>query len=166
MEQKRIKIVIKLSEGKTLPLEVSPQDTIGSIQAKIKEAEGIAIEDQQIGVNIDKPKDPSSVCYLPYQTIEELNLSDDSEILCYRRSGGLQIKIKFGDETFPLDSDVRDSIYHVKELIASQKGIPAEKQRILFCRKNTREPQKTSGLLCSERFDAVSCCQRLEQQNK
>lgn len=142
MEQKKIKITIKLPEDKTLPLDVDPSDTILSIQTKIKEATGIEVQNQQIGVNFEMSKHISNVCYLPFETVEGLGLSDGAEVLCYHRKGGVKIYVRHNTETLSIDSDYYDSLYHVKELIAAEKGIPIERQRIVFAGKQLADNKK------------------------
>ena len=135
MEQTKIKITIEFESGKSLSLEVSPSEAIDSIQNRIKELEGIEIEDQQIGTNFGDLKSTKKSCYFPYETIEGLGLSDGAKIRLCIRKGGHHINIKNGDETFPLDTDLKDSVFHVKKLIADRTGIPVEKMRIAFAGK-------------------------------
>ena len=142
MEQTKIKITIEFESGKSLSLEVSPYETIESIQTRIMESEGIGIASQQLGTDFGDLKGAFKNCYLPYETVEGLGLTDGAKIYLCIRSGGHSITIKNGEETFPLDSDVKDSIYHVKELIAGRIGVTPEKIVIIFAGKTLTDGRR------------------------
>ena len=116
--------------GKTIILDFDPTDSIERVKAKIKDKEGIPLNQQRL-------------------LFKRKELNKDSRILSdYNVEGGdtlvlvlpgqafsepkeIYVKTLTG-KTITLDFDPTDSIKRVKAKILDKEGIPPDQQRLIF----------------------------------
>jgi ubiquitin len=113
-------ISVKTSAGKTLELEVGPQESIESVKERIRDIEGTPAEEQRLifaGRELeDGPRPP----------VDE--------------GGAMVIYIKMlTGKTIELDVELADTIWRVKEKIQAMEGIPPVKQHLMYAGKHLRD---------------------------
>ena len=67
-----MKIYVKTSTGKTIPLDVEPSNTIASVKAKIQEKEGIPADQQELVFNSKQTEDN--------RTLSDINVQKDGTL--------------------------------------------------------------------------------------
>ena len=130
-------IIIKTLQGKNITLDVSDSDSIGSIKDKIRDIEGIPVDQQRLVFNGKQLEDNCS--------IGDYGIQADSSIhLVLRLRGGgkgdgisgegtKQIIIKtLQGKNITLDVSDSDSIGSIKDKIRDIEGIPVDQQRLVF----------------------------------
>ncbi|KAA6403495.1 MAG: putative Polyubiquitin [Streblomastix strix] len=113
-------------EGKQFAIEVEDSDTVERVKQKIKDKEGIPIEDQQISYYGAKLEDGHKVKEYDIQKDTDLFLVNEphnnTEIFV-KTLTGKTITLKVGED---------DTILSVKQKIQDKEGIPPDQQRLLF----------------------------------
>ncbi len=140
MESQKLKVKVKVPKGDILEYEVSPSDTILSLQTKLKESQGLDEKDQYLGLFGGMYQALMDRSFLPHLTFEEALVKDGDTLYLSVRKGGYRLFIKTLDgQALELDTDVYDLIWNIKVLIQEQTGFPVEKQRVIFAGKQLED---------------------------
>ena len=115
-----MQIIVKLPKGKTINLDVMPEDTIDTIKAKVNEKEGIPPRQQRLIYSKIKLEDRNNLKSYKIQHGSTLNLDECMQI-SVRTPRGRTIEL----EVLP-----EDTIDTIKAKIQEKEGIPPKLQRL------------------------------------
>ena len=119
-------VFIKTLTGKTITVEIIPDEVISDMKLRIQEKEGIPPDQQRLFYGGKHLQDD--------RTLDDYDIKNAHTIhMLLRLRGGMEIFIKtLTMKTILLPVDENDTIGNVKEKIQDIEGIPPDQQRLVF----------------------------------
>jgi len=134
-----MKVLVKTLTGKTIPVDVQPENLVDDLKAMIQDKEGIPV-DQQRTIFAGRQMDDGKF-------LADYNLSEDCVIHLVLRlrpstlngpadtnfkGGQLFIKTLTGKTVTIISDGHSETIESIKQKIQDQEGIPPDQQRLIF----------------------------------
>eukprot|EP00980_Cylindrotheca_fusiformis_P025861 scaffold14741_cov135-Cylindrotheca_fusiformis.AAC.11 len=127
-----MQIYVKTPEGKTIPLQVEPNDTVEDVKKKVEQKAGIPVDDQTLLFDGDELDDPTTLSDNNIKHGDTLNLAP------------MKIYVKHWDgSVITLDVQPDDTLGDVKAKVADKKDIPPDQQRLTFNDKPLKKNKKS-----------------------
>ena len=132
----RMRIFVRIFNGKTITLEVENSDSIAKVKSKIQGKEGIPAYQQVIFAR--KQLEDG-------HTLSDYNIQKATILYLFIRPHGMQIFVKtLTGKTITLEVDPCDSAENVKHKIQDKVGIPPDQQCLIFAGKQLEDGRTLS----------------------
>jgi len=136
-EEKSYQIFVKTPDGKTVTLDVLPNNTIAQVKKKIFDEEKIPVGKQRLSTTNGTKLEKDS------QTLKDYNVGKNSTLYLFKKTSkrvakkdDIQIFVQvLTGKTITLDISPNDTIAQVKQQICNRELIPVERQGLLFAGK-------------------------------
>eukprot|EP01084_Bolivina_argentea_P246376 412332_1 len=129
-------ITIKTLHGKSIHLDVEPNDTIESIKTQIQDKEGILPQQQRLIAYGKKLINENTLSYYKITKETTIHLAMKlgwSRSIKLPQSTAKTIYIKtLNGKCISLNVNPNDTIKNIKQKLLFKQGIPIEKQRLIF----------------------------------
>jgi ubiquitin C len=130
-----IEVNIQLLDGCTMPVQVSPNATIGDVKQKIKEAKGIPLNSQRLA------SQDGDILNENRKTLQEYGIPHKSTLSMQP----MQVNVEMPDgEVVAVPVSPEDKIMDVKNKLEEKEGIPAAGQQLLWNGKELKNPKTLS----------------------
>jgi ubiquitin C len=127
-----MQINVKTPDGKTIPVQVEPNDTVEDVKKKVEDKTGIAVPDQTLLFDGDELDDPTTLADNNIKHGDTLTLAP------------MQIYVKHWDgSVITLDVQPDDTIGDIKSKVSDEKDVPPDQQRLTFNDKPLKKDKKT-----------------------
>jgi len=129
----RMRIFAKMQTGKTILLDVQPDNSIEKVKMKIQDKEGIPLDQQCLVYALKELEDG--------RTLDDYHIQNESTLyLILTPQSGIQVFILMPTEqTFPLAVEPSDFVGYLKGKVYEMEGIPTEQQRFVFAGKELED---------------------------
>ena len=128
---------VKTPDGKNITVDgVKPSDTVQEIKEKIQNQESIPADKQRLVYQRSELKNPNS-------TMKENSIHDGSTLNMLEPEMQLKVKTLDGKSIVVDKVKPSDSVEEIKDRIQKQEGIPVDKQRLVFKKKELTDPSST-----------------------
>lgn len=136
-----MKIFIALVSGRSITMEVDPEDTVANVKAKIQEREGVPPEHQRLLHGGNQLDDDFTLDFYQIQNNATLHL-----VMRLRGGGEMYIFVKtLTGKTITVKVDSEEKIIRVKEKIKEKEGIPPHEQRLIYAGKQLEDNDPLSA---------------------
>ena len=134
-----MKIFVTTLTGRSITMEVHPEDTIANVKAKVQDKEGISPEDQRLLYRGQQLEDE--------YTIDDYQIDKNSTLhLVMRLRGGMCIFVKtLNGKTITIEVDAEEEVSKIKAKIKDKEGIPPHEQRLIYAGKQLEDKEKLSS---------------------
>ena len=122
-------ILVKMVSGKTIALEVKPENFVIDVKTKIQDKEGIPPDQQHIFFIGKELED--------YHTLKNYHITNESTL-------ELRVVIKIlvemdNEKSFTMEVEPETFIWEIKSKIQTEDGIPSDRQRLTFIGKELED---------------------------
>lgn len=138
LEMGPMEIHVETPDGKSVPVIVTPTDTIRNLQTKIQDKLGIPQDEQHLHYQ-DEPLDD------PQATLDDIGM-DHGDVVKISPPPSMTIHVNdpSGNRLLTLEDVLpEDTLEDIQEWISNQANIPASQQRLSHKSKPLEKPRKT-----------------------
>jgi ubiquitin C len=130
-----MQIHVKTPQGKTVTLNVHPNDTIQDIKKQVENKENIPVNDQRLEFNGKELKKPTS-------TLNDNNIRHGDTLNLQPMK--INVRTSDGKKIIPIDNvEPTDTIGDIKKRVFKKEGIPIDDQRLAFHNKPLDDDKRT-----------------------
>jgi ubiquitin C len=121
----KTQVCVRMS-GKNITLEVQGSDTVGAVKEKIRDLEGISLEEYRVlfrGKVLEDDKILADCNIVWEATLDVIGMNEKMQIFVKTLNG----------KTITVDVEKSNTVEEFKQKIESREGIPPDQQRLIFC---------------------------------